>query len=1188
MTDKTYQTTLLIRGDHKNAVRSVELTRGELEKLTGSQRAGVTATDRFTAAFGRANSSVEKATRNFGGFQAIIGALGIGKLVSETIQASNTYASLQGQLALVTDSQEELNSTYEQALLLANETGSSTEATVNLYARLARSTEQLDVSQNDLLTVTKAVNQSFVVSGASAQEAASSTLQFSQGLASGVLRGEELNSVMENSPRLAKAIADALGVTIGQLREMGKEGELSTERLVQALLDSADSIESDFQRMPVTIGRVWQTVVNDTNDALGRVDTSNLIGSLEELRATVASPEFKEGISAITGALLNMVGAGAQAMSTAAGLAKFLGEELAAAVAGPAMDDIPRLEERVEDLTDALEKNLGLAPLFRMFGFETTAAQKDLAKQLVVAKKALDDARKAQEEYAVAQSISAKGTKGQADATSQLTEIEVKAQRIKSALTKDQIASIDAYEKGRREVRGMISDLEFEISTIGQEQRAIALATAERELSSAATEEERERILELIGAKYDAIAANEAQAEADKERAKVAADAAQEIAKANEDAARETERAWMEARGVLSDFFFEFARDGQDAFDTLTDGFSAMLAKMIAEAAANQILIGIGTVAGGAGFPGIANAALQAGGGSDILSLLSGAKSGGSLLSGGLNGALTGGFESLSQLYQGAGNFLTDIGLESFGNALGDAGVSQFSNASNLTNLSNLGLNLAGGFAGSYLGGEVFGGDTTGIGSAAGGFTGNALPLPPGVGAAIGSFIGEGLETGLGNLLGFGSGGNNAAIASFTDGEFTSEGLGKNFSERNLGAVTDLASVISAFAATLGGADFDGQLKVGNKAGIKFKGPDDAEGQQFKDAAAFLEFGFNQVINAADGLDADLKELLLTFDGNAEETLNYAQALVTVDKATEGLDESVRQMALDFDGSSEEMVAYANTLAMAGQITEGLDGSLRAMVFGLQGSNDEILRFAASITALEQQSGINAATQAIEDFRRVTPSLMTAYDDQSSGLRRMIRSYDGSVEATEEITGALAANKAIAYEFALSIQAIGEQLSDASKDQAAYIRESVMSSEALREQRTQERDSLREALDSLTDPQEVEASAKRILGLNRQIFDSLEENDKKRRSETFAAFAEETNSAAQEILSAALSNAEKTQGDINSMVQTMLTDSAQQFQRAADSQMLAAQMQVQAAEIVAQALNNLPAQQAFSAAQEVG
>ena len=182
--DKTYQTTLLIRGDSKNAVRSVQLTRDELERLTGAQRSGTTATQSFAAAFGKANAAVGNATRSFSSLQGLIAALGIGKLVSETIEAANGYASLQGQLKLVTGSQQELNAVYDRSLALANATGQTTEATVNLYARLARSTEELNLSQDQLFDITEAINQSFIVSGASAQEASSAILQLSQGMAS--------------------------------------------------------------------------------------------------------------------------------------------------------------------------------------------------------------------------------------------------------------------------------------------------------------------------------------------------------------------------------------------------------------------------------------------------------------------------------------------------------------------------------------------------------------------------------------------------------------------------------------------------------------------------------------------------------------------------------------------------------------------------------------------------------------------------------------------------------------------------------------------------------------------------------------------------------------------------------------------------------------------------------------------
>ena len=209
------------------AVDSREVDRGQrsLDGLTSKSRRAEQETERLSRATDQLSGAYQ-------GLRKVLAAVGAGLAVRAVIRAADTYSELRSQLRLVTDSQEELNDTYEAAYKLAQETRGGLGETINLYARLARSSEELGLTNQQLLTVTRAINQSFVVSGASAQEAASATLQLSQGMASGTLRGEELNSVLENSPRLARAIADGLDRDIGQLKELETGTTLRTAAYV--------------------------------------------------------------------------------------------------------------------------------------------------------------------------------------------------------------------------------------------------------------------------------------------------------------------------------------------------------------------------------------------------------------------------------------------------------------------------------------------------------------------------------------------------------------------------------------------------------------------------------------------------------------------------------------------------------------------------------------------------------------------------------------------------------------------------------------------------------------------------------------------------------------------------------------------------------------------------------------------
>ncbi|RLA42861.1 MAG: hypothetical protein DRR42_22670, partial [Gammaproteobacteria bacterium] len=634
MTEKTYQTTLLIRGDSKNAVKHVKLTRGELEKLTGAQAKNATVTQRLGAAFTKTNKSVGRATSSFHGLGAVIGVLGLGKLVSETIQAADTYASLQGQLKLVTDSQEELNQVYDRSLALANKTGQSTESTVKLYARMARSTEELSLSQNDLFTITEAINQSFIVSGAATQEAASATLQLSQGLAAGALRGEELNSVMENSPRLARALADGLGVGIGQLREMGAAGELTAEKVTTALLRTASDIETEFNQMPMTVSRVMQTLSNDVNDALGQVDTGPMIDAVEDLRSVISDPATTAAITDIASGLIGMTSAALEALSTMTKLTKFLAEEFAAAVHGPAVDDIPRMEDALAKLEKRMRQFIAAG------GEMGGAAGKNLSKSIADMKSNLDSARKATETLT-------ESTEEAGEAFSKTASIIDLA---KESLSRSNTTIEDAsrvLDKMNKSTRDLISSMEHELQLLGLTGREQAVSIALRKAGTTATSDQREEIELLAGAIYDEAEALSA-ATVETKKAEKAVDP---FADAIVHAAERIDSAFADAWKGAFDSFSDFADGLKNAFQQL---LGELLHQIFTANIGKSLFASIGI--GGA-------SAASAGG-----SLLS--SSGGGLMSGGIAGigtSLLGGIgngaSSLFNLVGEGSSILADLGV---------------------------------------------------------------------------------------------------------------------------------------------------------------------------------------------------------------------------------------------------------------------------------------------------------------------------------------------------------------------------------------------------------------------------------------------------------------------------------------------------------------------------------------------
>ena len=274
-------------------------------------------------------SGFEKATnkaiglsKSFAGAIGIsLGTAGILALSKSLIDISDKYSQLDGRLRLVTKSSNELTAARKGLYEIAQNTRVEYEATVDLYTRLARSTDQLGLSQSQLLSITDSINKALIVSGASGESAAAALMQLGQGMASGVLRGEELNSIMEQTPRLAQMIADGLGITIGQLRQYGKDGKLSADAVSAALLSQADKINGEFQRMPQTVVQAmvkltnaFKDIVNDSNNAAGA--TGGIADAISSIAATL---EANKG--GIINAFVQIAGAINFAVTQAANLA---------------------------------------------------------------------------------------------------------------------------------------------------------------------------------------------------------------------------------------------------------------------------------------------------------------------------------------------------------------------------------------------------------------------------------------------------------------------------------------------------------------------------------------------------------------------------------------------------------------------------------------------------------------------------------------------------------------------------------------------------------------------------------------------------------------------------------------------------------------------------------------------------
>lgn len=240
--------------------------------------------------------------------------------VQQFFQAADAVTQLRNSLALSTGSATAAAQAYEELFGVAQRSRVSFIDLGNTYSTIARATQGLGISQRDLLTVTEALGNAIAIGGGRAESTRAALIQLTQGLASGALRGEELNSVLEQTPRVAKAIADGLGITIGQLREYGREGRLSSEAVVTALLRQSDVLRNEVGSSVVTVGQGFTVLGNAFTRFVGQVDQATGASSAVA-RALIFVAGNIEVLTAAAGTLI------------ASGLAVWLASALPAAIA---------------------------------------------------------------------------------------------------------------------------------------------------------------------------------------------------------------------------------------------------------------------------------------------------------------------------------------------------------------------------------------------------------------------------------------------------------------------------------------------------------------------------------------------------------------------------------------------------------------------------------------------------------------------------------------------------------------------------------------------------------------------------------------------------------------------------------------------------------------------------------------
>lgn len=444
-------------------------------KLLAARREVDAALNGMGANMGRLEASVNRTERSISSMQGTMSSLtGVAKglLAALSVQQVGAYADewtvLNNKLANAARTGETQALVMQRVFDISQATQTSLNGTATLYARLERGTRLYNTSAEDLVRLTTIINQGFAVSGATAQEAENAIIQLSQGLASGVLRGEEFNSVAEQGSRLTIALADSLGVGIGQLRKMAGEGKLTADVVVKGLLSQGDAIGKEFAKTTVTISQGLLVAGNNITKFFGENSTvKSFAAGFRDSIITVTS-----NLDTLTNALIVVAGvlgsryAAAFSIATAAKI-----KDTAASIAASKASAVAAKDTEIE-----------AAAKVRLTQVEKAAAIQSLqlAEGRLASMRATQGAAASEVQLAEAQTASVRTSIAQIEA-----EKALEVQRLRSQISdQGRIASTTRMAQLQQASAALTTRLASAEAAASQA-RAAAIAAAEGQVSAA-------------------------------------------------------------------------------------------------------------------------------------------------------------------------------------------------------------------------------------------------------------------------------------------------------------------------------------------------------------------------------------------------------------------------------------------------------------------------------------------------------------------------------------------------------------------------------------------------------------------------------------------------------------------------------------------------------------------------------
>ena len=281
------------------------------KSIAAAGKGGGHALDPFTQSVARATGGAKDLTTQLSPLKAALSGVAAALSVKQLLGMAEEYTQYTARLKLATKGTGDFVEMQSTLRDVARDSRAPIAETVDLYSKLAPSLNAMGRSGQEAAGVVSTVTKAIALSGASAGAAQASLVQFGQAMGSGVLRGDELNSILEQTPALADAIAEGLGVARGALRKMGEQGALSSELVVAALEKVAGRVAADFAQLPETVGQSLTRLRDETVELVGGIDrtlgATNALSKGIGLIATNIEDVVRYGVPLLMVALVPLI-----------------------------------------------------------------------------------------------------------------------------------------------------------------------------------------------------------------------------------------------------------------------------------------------------------------------------------------------------------------------------------------------------------------------------------------------------------------------------------------------------------------------------------------------------------------------------------------------------------------------------------------------------------------------------------------------------------------------------------------------------------------------------------------------------------------------------------------------------------------------------------------------------------------